>query len=153
MARETGSTRTQNSPPRHGPGLRTSVSVSSRVTPVLYMMGDAQACLSSIRAANAQCLHSLSYPQTYSMSTRKRPFEFPPNTDRQKVSRIKVESEAQSQGLERDHNAFGAPSASRNRKRKPETESTGVAPLTKKLRSSPPNPEDRANCTFIFRLI
>lgn len=85
------------------------------------------------------------------MSTRKRPFEFPPNTDRQKVSRIEVESEVQSQDLESDDNAFGSPLASQSRKRKPETESTGAGPLTKKLRPFPPTPEDRAKLYMHFQ--
>jgi hypothetical protein len=78
------------------------------------------------------------------MSTRKRPFKFPPNTDRQKVSQIKVKSKAQSQDLKSDHNASSSPSASQNRKRKLETESTSAGPLAKKLQSFLPNLEDRA---------
>jgi hypothetical protein len=85
------------------------------------------------------------------MSTTKRPSKFPPDSDRQKIPRIEVESEAQSQGLKSDHNAFGSRSASRNRKRRPETESTGAGPLTKKLRSSLPNPEDRAKLYMHFQ--
>ena len=84
------------------------------------------------------------------MSTRKRPFEFSPNTDRQKFLRFEVDKEAQGQDLENKNNTFGSPSASPSRKRKPETESTGAGPLTKKLRSSPPNPQDRAK--FYIRL-